>query len=411
MRNTRRYFSCCMDARLVRYLQTNSRLRPVALCTVLLLCGCQGRTLVGDNPVFSELPPRRALVNNATREQAAPDKADSTDSGLALVSLSSTTEPLEGNAVVAEINGRPLFVDDLVGSIRLTLEADSRMTTEQRNQLLLQQIRQRLDQRVEEEIVLQALEARVPEEQREGLQGHIEDAFQGFLKSRTQELMGEGKIQSADELDQFLAQGGMSVGLLRETFFRIQMVNGYMQSLTEDAQSGATDRLELLEYYRNNIDEFTPQERLRWQEIRVSLQEHGGVDQARQRMQQIRQLLNSGQMEFGQIARQYSDSLTAEENGNRKWLTRGALRDKELEDALFALPGGGVTPVMEDDEYLSIYHVARHEYAEPRPFPSVQSEIEAAIRQKRQKDARTKVMKELRAATSVRTIFDGGSEL
>lgn len=379
-----------------------------SLLVLILLCGCQGKSLVADNPVFSELPPRRSLVNNATREQSGEQAGRSL---LQLVSSSSSTEALEGNTVVAEVNGRPLFVDDLVGSIRLTLEAEERLTTEQRNQLLLQQIKERLDQRIDEEIILHNMEARLPEEQREGLQGHLEGAFQQFLESRTKELMAEGKIQSAEELDAFLAQGGLSTGLLRETFFRIQMVNGYMQSLTELDQPGATDRLELLKYYRANIGEFTPEERLRWQEIRISVRDHGGREQARQRMQEVLKLLKQDHMDFGAVAGKYSDSLSAEDGGNRKWLSRGALRDEKLEAALFALPGGGLTQVMEDEDYLSIYRVARHEYAVPQPFATVQAEIEAAIRQNRMKEAREKVMKELRAAASIRTIFDENSDL
>lgn len=419
-----------MDAHLVRNLQHHSRKLPLqsaaaplepgttcadfrmtALLLVLLLCGCQGKSLVAENPVFSELPPRRSLVNNATRERSA--ESDGGKSGVKLVSVTSSTEPMAGNMVVAEVNGRPLFVDDLVGSIRLTLQADHRYSAEQQNQVLLEQIKQRLDQRVDEEIILHQLEARLPEEQRDGLKGHIEDAFQQFLESRTQELMAEGKIKSAEELEPFLAQGGLSVALLRETFFRIQMVNGYMQSLTDSASAGggSTDRLELLEYYRNNIDRFTPEERLRWQEIRISIREQGGREPAKQRMQEVLRLIKSEQMDFGAVARRYSDALSAEDAGNRKWLSRGALRDQQLEATLFALPGGGITQVIEDENYLSIYRVARHEYATPQPFSAVQSEIEAAIRQEQATEARKKVMDELRAAASVRTIFDENSDL
>ena len=406
-----------MDARVVQNHMSANPTQPritasvlnggrLAVLILVLLSGCQGKSLVSDNPVFSDLPPRRSLVNDATKE-----RTDKNRGGLMQVSLSNDSEPLTGNSVVAEVNGRPLFVDDLVGSIRLTIEADERYTDAQRRQILLQQLKTRLDQRVDEEIVLHALEGKVPEEQRDALQEHIAGYFEQFLESRQSTLIAEGKIQSPEEMDQFLAQGGLSIGLLRETFFRVQMVNGYIQSLTEQAQGGAPDRLQLIEYYREHIADFTPEERLRWQEIWVSIQEHGGREPAKKRMMEVLAQLKVDQTKFGSIAREYSDGLSAEEDGNRGWLSRGALRDKKLEEALFALPGGGMTSVIEDKGYFSLYRVARHEYAKARPFSVVQTEIESAIQQEKLEAAKKKVIEDLRAAASVRTIFDENSEL
>jgi len=65
----------------------------------------------------------------------------------------------------------------------------------------------------------------------------------------------------------------------------------------------------------------------------------------------------------------------------------------------------------EDEGYFSLYRVARHEYAKARSFTSVQSEIEAAIRQKRFIDAKEKVLDNLRTAACVRTFCNGDSEL
>jgi len=349
----------------------------------------------------SALMPNRSPVSNSTSARASENPDN-----LVLVSLTDSSERLKGNSVVAEINGRPLFVDDLVGSIRLTIEADERYTDAQRRQILLQQMKTRLDQRVDEEIVLHALEGKVPEEQRDALQEHIEVYLGEFLKTRQASLIAEGKIQSPEEMDQFLAQGGLSVGLLRETFFRIQMVNGYIQSLTEQAQGGAPDRLQLLDYYREHIADFTPEERLRWQEIRVSFQEQGGREPAKKRMMEVIAQLKIDQTKFGSIARKYSDALSAEDDGNRGWLTRGALLDQELENTLFALSDNGRTAVVEVDGYFSIYRIAKHEYANARPFASVQSEIEVTICRERHTEARTEVFKKLRDAASVRTIFD-----
>ncbi|MCH2203214.1 MAG: peptidylprolyl isomerase [Fuerstiella sp.] len=386
-------------------LRTAWRLMIVSV--LLMVSGCQSNSVVSENPVFSDLPPRRSLVNHATNERSS-DK----DRALSVTQVAiSDEEPLQGNTVVAEINGRPLFVDDLIGSIRLTLEADDRYTDRQRRQLMLQELERGLDQRIDEEIVLQALEVKVPEEQQEALKEHLRTAFEQFLEARKVDLIKEGKITSGDELDEFLAQSGLSVGLLRESFFRIQMVNGYIKSLTDEIVNNSPDRLQLLEYYRKNIDQFTPAERVRWQEIRVSISDHGGRKQARQRMMEVLTSLKSGETEFGELALRYSDVSSARQNGNRGWLNRDSLRDKKLEEALFNLKSGGTTSVIEDDTFFSIYRVARHEYARPRPFSVVQSEIEEKIRKEWATTAQKKIITDMRAVASVQTIFDDDAEI
>ena len=395
------------DAEHQQHVASGTTGRLVIVCLLVIVTGCQGKGLVTENPVFSDLPPRRSLVNNATTELSS-DKGDTLSVTQVAVR---DAEPLQGNTVVADINGRPLFVDDLIGSIRLTLEADDRYTDRQRRQFMLQELQRGLDQRIDEEIAVQALEAKVPEEQREAMKEHLGTAFEQFLEARRTELIREGKISSGDELDQFLAQGGMSVGQLRETFFRIQMVNGYIKSLTEATEGHSPDRLELLEYYRTNIDQFTPNERVRWQEIRVSVSAHGGREQARQRMMQVLNAIKSGESEFAELAHMYSDAFSAEQNGNRGWLNRDSLRDKKLEEMLFNLKSGEMTRVMEDDRFFSIYRVARHEYATPRPFSVVQSEIDEAIRRERATAAKQTIIADMRAEASVRTIFDDHTEL
>jgi len=405
-----------MDAFVVRILNTSdhksvsagtvsisnglSRCGGLAVAGVLLVVtftGCEGRNLSTENAVFSSLPPRSSLVNNASRNRESIADANET-SDIVQVSSSSSTDLLKGNTVVAEVNGRPIFVDDIAGSIRLTLQAEQQLTDSQRQELLRGEIKKRLDQRVDEEIVLHALQKKLPEEQRENLKEHLATAFEDYLV----QIRTQAGAESNEQFDQILAQQGMSVPLLREAFFRIQMVNGFVESLSEQKLEASPGRPELLEYYRSHKDEFTPEERLRWQEIRISKSE----PDARKRMADVVSKLVNDKADFGEVAREHSDSSSADDDGNKGWLTRGALIDKSLEKELFSLKGGEMTRVLDTDQYYSIYRVARHEFAEPRPFESVQDEIKETMQSGERTEAKKKVLEELRSKASVRTIFD-----
>jgi len=385
------------------FLPTRPALQhSIILLAIVLLVGCEGRSLVNDNAVFRDLPPRRSLVNDATRNRSAND-GQTTDSTIVQVSSSTSLPILEGNTVVAEVNGEPLFVDDIVGSIRLTLETQPQIPDDQRQKILAEQLQQRLGQRIDEEIILHALHKKVPEEQRDALKGHLESHFENYVEVVKKQVGAE----TPEDFAQKLQSQGMTLALLKETFFRVQMVNGYVESLAETKQQAPPGRPGLLEYYRANINEFTPEERLRWQELRISRTKEDGVQGARARMNEVVQQLKSGQTDFEDLAREYSDSVSAEQNGNKGWLTRGQLADTKLEETLFGLDDGQMTRVIESDDYLSIYRVARHEHAAARPFETVQDEIRQAIRNSQLSAVKQEVLEELKSKASVRTIFDG----
>jgi hypothetical protein len=80
-----------------------SRCRSLLAGGVLILVfftGCEGRNLSTENAVLSELPPRRSLVNNASRNRdPIADSGKSSD--IMQVSSSTSTDLLRGNTVVA----------------------------------------------------------------------------------------------------------------------------------------------------------------------------------------------------------------------------------------------------------------------------------------------------------------------
>lgn len=382
----------------------NRRTGSVSVLSFLILqaclIGCEGRTVISDNAVFSDLPPRRSLVNSASRQPDGPDSSGT----ILLASSSRSLDLLRGNTVVAEVNGQPIFVDDVAGSLRASLEAAEELTDEQRQAILKQEIEKNLDQRVREEAILQALHLKIPEEQRDKLQEHLSEAFEDSYLPLIQEKTG---THSREELEAALAAQGLTIEQLREAFIRIQMVNGYVESRAEQYTGPEPGRPELLQYYREHIDDFTPQERIRWQELKISRRKHGDQE-AKRRMADVLRKLKSGEAEFDELARRYSDSFSAEKNGNRGWLTRGELADSRLEETLFSLKSGEMTSVIESDDYFAVYRVARHEYAKPRPFELVQDEIRESIQKARQEQARERVIEDVVSKACCRTIFDDG---
>lgn len=369
----------------------------VMLLALIVVSGCEGKSLVDDNPVFTAAPPRESLTNKSSVARAQ-DGEDGSD--ILAVSFSAAKgAPLLGNSVVAEVNGTPIFVDDLVGSLRLAIEADPGITPEQQQQILHAQVRGRLDSFVEQEIVVQALNQAIPADRQKLIDKSLEEPFQKVVA----DIKQDRKLETNAQLDEALAQEGLSIALLRESFIRIQKVQGYLSTLAP--ADDLVDRIELVNYYKEHREDFTNEERIRWQEISVVFSSHGGRDGAEEVMAKVVTELQAGS-DFSELAVKYSDALSAEKRGDMGWLQQGGLADKDLEKRLFELKPGEMTRVFVRDDRFDVFRVVNHEFANTTPFAEVQREIEQKIIQERQIAARKKVLEDLKAKATVVTMFD-----
>ena len=378
-------------------------LSSFVLLTLTISIGCEGRTLVDDNPVFTAAPPRRSLVNESSVADSSSHDSEQGDGLIQQVaSESSGIDLLEGNVVVAEVNGKPVFVDDVVGSLRLMISANEQLTDEQKQQILSTNVNKRLPNYVEQEMVLAEINRKVPVERQDAIRESMEAEFQKLLGTIKQEK----QVQTDDQLDQILGAEGLSVALLRESFMRIQLVNGYLYTLAEPPKS--IDRKEMVEYYQEHRHDYTPDERVHWQEIVVRYSSHGGRSGAEKRMMDVVNQLQNG-TDFGELATRYSDSLSAERQGDMGWLKRGSLADSELEQTLFELPVGGMTHVIVHDDRFEVCRVINHEMPVAVPFHLVQEEIEETLKEQKAQASRRKILAELKERTAISTIFEGNN--
>jgi hypothetical protein len=384
----------------------SGNLRMLMVCVALLIqisAGCKGTSVKEDNPVFTSAPPRRSLVNRAAdaEEERLAQQANAKKDGIVPVSFHEIgVAPLTGTSIVATVNGKPVFVDDVLGGVRRKIEADPNLTDEQRQLILMQSLRIRTREYAEDSLVVQALEATIQEDKRKVIRESLEPAF----KEVCEKMMKDNQLASDEELDIWLESQGFSRREMKETFIRRQFVVGYVQSKAQVPKE--IDREELVKYYQEHIDEYTPDEEVRFAEIVVRFRDHGGREGAEDVMTKVVQRLRQKE-EFGTVASELSDVLSSEKRGDMGWIKRGSLADKDLEDMLFDMPSGSMTSVQVLDDRFEVYKVVDHREPKSVEFQSVQKEIEAKILEDRQKAAEKKVLDDLLARSNIVTIFDG----
>jgi len=311
-----------------------------------------------------------------------------------------TPEPLTGTTVVCEVNGNPIFVDDLLGGMRQMLETDPRLTDADRDRLLRSQIAKRLPHYVEQEIVLDALRKKVPEEQRNAISDSLEPEFQRVISS----IMTDRNLQSEEQLAEALAGEGMTIDLLRQAFQRVQLVNGFLHTLAESPSS--VEREDMLTFYREHKDDYTTGARIRVSEISVSFDENGGRAGAEKQMARVVLQIQKG-ADFSKLATAMSDSLTSERGGDMGWIQRGTLTDADLEGELFEMPAGTTTRVITRSNRFEVYRVTEREEARTQAFTEVQGDIEAILIREQNEAARKLAFEKLKERSTVVSMLEG----
>ena len=364
---------------------------------VLASTGCNGRSIKEENPVFTAAPPRRSLVNREADEeeqrlvQGQPAKTGNQPAGFQL-----STGELTGSSVVALVNGRPVFMDDVLGGVRQMVEADPRIPDEAKQQVLLSELSKRIEKYTDDELVVQAVEQKIPADKRKTIEESLEPRFQEILDGIREK---EGKTTIA-ELDDFLMAQGTSVDQLRQSFFRMQMVEGYITSVVKVPEK--VDRADLLRYYEDHLSDYTPEKQVRFAKIVIRFSSHGGEAGAQQAMGQVVAQLNQG-ADFGDVAQAMSDS-NADMKGDMGWVKQASLNE-EMSSILSSTPVGGVSSVQTFKDRLEIYRVIDRNNPRTIPFAEVQQDIEEQMLGDLKQQAREKVREDIRSKGHVELII------
>lgn len=392
------------DAGILRWLRHSCRIvLLLAGLSACLLPGCSGKSAKVDNPVFAPAPPRRALVNKAADEEeqrlAEVDRSDATGTHVQATGFQRLSSgPLSGNSVVAIVNGQSVFLDDVLGGVRHMIESNPELSDDQRQAILLNELRKRLSRYTEDQLIVQAVERKIPADRRKDIRASLEPKFDEVLES----ILKKENKATPQELDDWLATQGTSVDELRENFFRIQMVEGYVTSLAKVPEK--VDREELLRYYNEHLADYTAPEQIRFSKIVIRFEKHGGQAGADEVIGQVVSQLNQSR-DFGDVAAEFSDASNREKRGDMGWIKRGSL-NPELEELLFALEPGSTSSVQTYADRFEVFHIADRKVSSTVPFADVQKEIEEQLLNQKRTEARQSVRDQIRSKGNITTVVE-----
>ena len=394
-----------------------------------LLAGCQGKTRVFDNPVVGPPPPRLPASETAIAAQDSPtDAASTADTGeFRLVDYTSGVDsaglvPATGppGVIAARVNGTPIFMTDVLSPYATKLEAlrdekDARGVRRVQEadfrRLQVQLVQRDLPQYIETAVLVDKVLSTLDADQKAAVQKQLDQIFDEQIA----EMMKQVGVTSIAEMEEKIKAAGStlanemqvtgnSLPEIREAFGRKALSTQYLREAIGPDQE--VSRTQLLDEYRARIADYSTPAKVKWQQIRISYDRHGGQDGARRILAQALGELHGG-ASFDDLARKYSDEFLATQGGHWDWTQPESLSDAQLRDVLLATGVDQVADPIQGEQAFLVVRVTGKQAAATKPFAEVQSELREQI-QKREREARiTKVLEAAKSQAIIETMFDG----
>jgi hypothetical protein len=212
----------------------------------------------------------------------------------------------------------------------------------------------------------------------------------------------ERKLPDVAALEAQLRADGTTMEREKRSFAEQVLSNSWLSQNIEISQDVPRD--ELYQYYQEHATDFDLPAEARWEQITIRWEPATKAAAYAALAQAGNQLIDG--RPFAEVARERSQGSTASQGGAQPFTKQGSLVSKVLDDALFALPVGALSPILEEDRAFHIIRVVERREASRVPFTEAQVAIRKKITAGREELAKKELVAKIRAQTTVWTIYD-----
>ncbi len=307
----------------------------------------------------------------------------------------------ENTFILGRVGSEAILAGEIVPEVNELIELNKDKIPEwQVDAIRLHYIQEKLRGAVETKLVYLDVKRTLPAESLSQLEKNVVKNFEMEVVPKRMQQLGVGDVQA---LDKKLREGGSSYERQKKAY--VEAIVAGMWVRQKIKKNDEVTREQMLQYYTDHQDDFTSASRARWQEIMVRLSKHPNKQAAYAAIAQLGNAVMAGQP-FEQVAQRGSDGPTSDQGGARDWATPGSLTSKELEKALFSMPVGQLSPIIETSNALYIIRVAEREDSKVTPFLAAQVQIKEKIVKERETNQKKEYVAELEAKIPVKTIFE-----
>lgn len=324
-------------------------------------------------------------------------------------------EPLTECEVIARINSEVILACELDWQVRLMFEqrfgpeaakvATTSPLMKGAREALMKQL---IVGRIEMGLLYADFRSNAPQADMDSIKKQLSKPFEDGEVPR---LMKQVGTEDRAEFEARLVELGTSLAERREDFYRTMVARSWLTQSTKIDNEVTHEQM--LEYYREHTADYDQPERVRWEELMVRFDKHASKSEAWSAVANLGNqahpsvaATSAGEPAFEAIAPQ-SDGFTAEEGGVYDWTTRGSLSSTEINQALFSLPPGKMSSIIEGPTGFHIVRVLERKAAGPTPFRDVQAQIRKDLKDVRFQAGINEKLTELKKSARLWTVFTG----
>lgn len=303
-------------------------------------------------------------------------------------------------SIVARVDERVILLEEVVRPVRAKLQqAREQLPPAKYREIEWEILRQVTESKVQQIVVLKELDAKVPNPA--VIQRIRKMAVKDFDKY-VLKLARQFGLTTREEMEKRLDEEGSRIADLQKDFIDNLLAQQFLNQLIQ-SQVGEPTRDQLMSYYDEHRDDFADVAGAIWRHIEIKRDPDAAV--ARQRAASLRQSVVNGR-DFEETARQHSQGPTAANGGLWSLTSKGSYTDEAVDQAIFSLPIGQISPVIDGKEAFHIIKVEKRGDGTARPFSEVQDLIRSKLKNEAMERHRRAKMDELMARHRTESVFD-----
>ena len=284
-------------------------------------------------------------------------------------------ESFKPSRVLALVGGQPIFVGDMLFEINQLIEKHMRGAPESAKEQQRENLASRLlPKYVDQKMLFIATVNQLPDGA--DIEDILKQAEKSFNEKALPDIMEKSGIKSTAQFDANLRGQGSSIRQMRRSWAKDQISRFFLSEKVQVPQD--VTHQELIDQYRENYDSYANNAKCRWEKIEVQFARAGGRFAAKDKIEDIYQRLVHGG-NFEAIAKKESHGFKAATGGQYDWTNRGSLVSKKIDDAIFTLPQGRLSEIIESKDAFYIVRVIERIDAHHTPFEEAQSKIKRKI--------------------------------
>ena len=285
---------------------------------------------------------------------------------------------MDATKIIARVGDEVILAGDLYGQVNQFLHSRlQEVPAEQRNMITPELLNERRWQLMQQ-VLPQVLDGKLvyldflrslPSERIPDIQDSL---YKAFDDQQLPTLIERADVQTAADLDKLLRSFGSSLDHQRRTFAEQLAAAQWKQRSA--SSGGEVSHEDMLVYYRDHLEEYRIVAKTKWEQLSALDSETGSRENSQKLVAQMGNEVIGGAA-FAAVAKRSSQGSTAKEGGSFGWTTRGSLRSDVLDTAIFTLPVGYLSTILEDDDGCHIVRVVERQEESFVPFSEAQGSI------------------------------------